>query len=253
VPYGRYVAAIGIVAFIGVLIWLLIAKPHSVGGIEPGSRVPPFAVPLATGDLEGAADTAVHANEGLRGKVPACRERGESVLNLCELYERRPVVLALFIDGGSCPAVLSQMQQAAARFPQVSFAAVAVKGEHASLRRLVHRKKLTIPVGFDEEGALAGLYKMVSCPQLSFIYPGGVMQSKPLLQAPPAAQLATRVSALLAASKARGWKPPTPGVKGTPGVNGTPDAEQTPGAQATSGAKQTPGAQATSDAKAAIR
>jgi hypothetical protein len=209
VPYGRYVAAIGILAFVGVLAWLLIAKPHSLGGIEPGSTAPPFAVPLATGGLDGAADVAVHAHEGLRGNVPACRERGPGILNLCELYERGPVALALFIDGGSCPAVLSQMQRAAVRFPDVSFAAVAVKGERASLRRLVHRRRLTIPVGFDEEGALAGLYKMVSCPQLSFIYPGGVMQSKPLLEAPSTSKLAGRVSALLTASTARGWKPPS--------------------------------------------
>jgi AhpC/TSA family len=206
--YGRYVGALGIIAFIGVLGWLLIAKPHSVGGIEPGKTVPPFAVPLATGSLEGAADTAIHRDEGLRGKVQACRERGKDVLNICELYERGPVVLALFIDGESCPAVLSEMQTAAARFPDVSFAAVAVKGDHASSKRLVRRRALTIPVGFDEEGALAGLYKMVSCPQLSFIYPGGVMQSKPLLEAPSPAMLARRVSGLLAASKARGWKPP---------------------------------------------
>ncbi len=207
VRYGRYVGAVGILAFIGVLAWLLIAKPHSVGGIEPGRPVPPFAVPLATGDLEGAADVAVHAHEGMRGKVPACRERGQGILNLCELYERGPVVLALFIDGESCPAVLPQMQKAAARFPDVSFAAVAVKGAHASVRRLVYRRRLTIPVGFDEEGTLAGLYKMVSCPQLSFIYPGGVMQSKPLLEAPSRSKLAARVSELLVASKARGWQP----------------------------------------------
>lgn len=205
--YRRTVASVGALALLGVIAWLVIGKPHVTGGLRPGQMVPPFAAPLAIGGLEGDPDIAVHANEGERGLVPACRERGGSILNICELYERGPVVLALFIDGGACNGVLSELQAAVFRYPDVSFAAVAVKGAHAELRHLVRRKGLSIPVAFDRHGVLASLYGMLSCPQLSFIYPGGRLQGRALPEQPSQAVLESRVQALLAASEARGWRP----------------------------------------------
>ncbi len=207
VPYARYIAIGGIAILLVVLVVVLVSKPKVLVGIKPGTRVPAFAVPLATGNVKGAADTAVHANEGARGKVPACKERGAGILNICELYEHGPVVLALFIDEGSCANVLPEMQAASRRFPAVSFVAVAMKAQRAEVRHLVDHEKLAIPVGFDEEGALAVLYRVLSCPQLSFIYPGGGMQSKALLETPSPAQLNARVGRLLAASRAHGWRP----------------------------------------------
>jgi hypothetical protein len=207
VPYARYIAIGGIAILIVVLVVVLVSKPKVLAGVKPGARVPVFAVPLATGDVKGAADVAVHANEGLRGKVPACKERGAGILNICELYERGPVVLALFIDSGSCPNVLSELQAASRRFPEVSFAAVALKAQRSEARELVRSKMLSIPVGFDEEGALAGLYGFFGCPQLSFISPGGTMQSKALLEEPSPAVLDERVGSLVVASRARGWRP----------------------------------------------
>jgi hypothetical protein len=67
-------------------------------------------------------------------------------------------------------------------------------------------RRLTLPVGIDEEGTLASLYKVFSCPQVSFAYPGGVVQSKALLRTPSLAGLRARVSALVSASRARGWR-----------------------------------------------
>ncbi len=204
--YGRLVALVAALALVGVLAWIAIDKPHALTGVRPGAKVPPFAVPLALGGLEGDSDIAVKANEGQRGRVPACKERGGGILNVCELYERGPVVLALFIVGGACEGVLPKLQAAAREFPGVGFAAVAVKGAHAEVRRLVRRERLSIPVGFDRDGSLATLYGMASCPQLSFIYPGGVMQSRALLGTPSRATLAGRVRALVAGSRVRGWR-----------------------------------------------
>ena len=79
-----------------------LAKHQGVNELRPGQPVPVFAVPLASGDLSGEADIATHANDGPAGKVPACLERGLAILNICELYERAPVVLALFVDASSC-------------------------------------------------------------------------------------------------------------------------------------------------------
>jgi hypothetical protein len=84
---------------------------------------------------------------------------------------------------------------------------VALKGERAPLRRLIRARRLSIPIGFDRDGALAALYKVVSCSQVTFAYPGGVVQSKPLLEGPAPATLRARVSELVQAARAHGLRP----------------------------------------------
>lgn len=204
--YGRYVGLLGLIALVLITINTALTKPNGATGIAPGGRLAPFAVPLATGRLKGDANVATRVNQGSAGKVPACQVRGPEVLNVCQLYEHNPVVLALFVDSGSCPNVLGDLQRISSSFPAVRFAAVAIKGERSSLRKLVRSKGLTLPVGIDSDGALAALYKVASCPQLSFVYPGGVVQSKALLRRVPLASLRLRVSELLSAARARGWR-----------------------------------------------
>lgn len=204
--WGRYLGLLALFVFVLIAIHTVVNKATLVRGIEPGHRLPPFAVPLALGDLSGDADVATHADEGRAGRVPACSERGAQLLNLCQLYEQGPVVLALFVDAGSCPRVLSDMQALAPSFPGVRFAAVAIKGNRARLRRLVHAWHLTLPVGIDSDGAVATLYQVASCPQVTFAYPGGVVQSAALLTRPSRATLRARLSELVAAARARGWR-----------------------------------------------
>jgi hypothetical protein len=212
--YGRYVGLLGVLIVVLIVINGALSNSRGVGGIEPGHRLAPFAVPLALGAVNGDADIATHADEGEAGKRPACSVRGAGILNVCELYEQGPVVLALFVDAGSCPRVLSEMQALARvgghRFSGVRFAGVALKGERGPLRRLMRARRLSIPIGFDRDGALASLYNVVSCAQVTFAYPGGVVQSRPLLEGPSLATLRARVSELVQAARERGWKPPLP-------------------------------------------
>jgi hypothetical protein len=204
--YGRYAGLFVLLLVLLLLVNSLLHKPAGSTGIPPGQRLAPFAVPLALSALKGDANVATRAGQGAAGNVPACSVRGVQVLNVCELYERGPVVLALFVDTGSCPAVLGDMQALVPEFPGVQFAAVSIKGNRGDLRRLVGSHRLTLPVGLDEDGALATLYKVLTCPQVSFAYPGGVVQSKALLRRPSLATLRARVSALVAGSRARGWR-----------------------------------------------
>jgi hypothetical protein len=204
--YGRYVALLAVVIVVLITINTIVTKPNGAKGIEPGHALAPFAVPLALGSVNGDADIATRASEGSRGKVPACQERGPQILNICQLYERGPVVLALFINGGSCPAVLGDLQALVRAFPGVQFAAVALRGNRSALRALVRTRGLTFPVGIDRDGSLLALYKMATCPQVSFAYPGGIVQSAALLGRPRAATLRARVEELLSASRARGWR-----------------------------------------------
>jgi len=208
--YGRYVGLLAVLILVLFAINLALTKPNGGRGIAPGHVIPPFAAPLASGKLNGDVNVATRANEGAAGKTPACTVRGEGVLNICELYERGPVVLALFVDAGSCPAIVDDLQTLAGEFPQVSFAAVAIKGERGPLRGLIRERGLTrVRVGFDSDGVLAGLYKLANCPQVTFVLPGGEVQSPALLSRPPIATLRARVSELAGAARERGWRGPT--------------------------------------------
>ncbi len=204
--YDRYALLLALLILVLLAVNTVVSKPSGLRGIEPGHRLPPFAVPLAVGGLKGDANIATHANEGAAGRVPACTVRGPQLLNICELYEQGPVVLALFIDGGSCPDILSDLQALVPSFPGVRFAAVAIKDNRDQLRRLVRSRHLSMPVGIDRDGVLAALYKLVSCPQVTFAYPGGVVQSAALERRPTRATLRARLSELVAASTARGWR-----------------------------------------------
>jgi hypothetical protein len=206
--YGVYVVILAAILLIAFTVHVALSSHKGTTSIKPGTRIPPFAAPYALGGPAGEVDVATHADEGLLGKVPACSERGPKILNICQLYERGPVVLALFFDAGSCAGVLEDLQQLVQVFPQVGFAAVGVKEDAASVGRIVRSKHLTLPVGVDADGRLGERYAMVSCPQITFVYPGGVVQSAALLSRPSLATLRARVQELLAGSRARGWRPP---------------------------------------------
>ena len=75
-----------------------------------------------------------------------------------------------------------------------------------------------LPVGVDRDGSLLGMYKVATCPQVTFAYPGGIVQSAALLKRAPIATLRARVRELVAASRARGWR----GGRSVNGPAGTP-------------------------------
>jgi hypothetical protein len=205
---GLPVAIVGLALLAFITVNTILTAPRGADGIAPGERAPPFALPLARGNVKGDADIATRANDGSAGSRPACAVRGAGLMNMCELYERGPVVLALFVDGGSCPGVLDDMQALAGAFPGVTMAAVAIQGERAAVRRLVVSHGLGYPVGLDRDGVLAQIYKVSSCPQVTLVYPGGVVQSRALLKRPARAVLRARIAALVAGAKARGWRAP---------------------------------------------
>lgn len=198
--YGRYAGVLALVLLALITVNTIVTKPNGIAGVPPGQRIAPFAVPLVMSSLVGQADVATRPNQGSAGRIPACSLRGPRILNVCELSEHNPLVLALFVNGGSCTGVLGEMQSLSGQFPGVSFAAVALGGDRTGLRRLVRRMALTFPVGLDSDGALAALYKVATCPQVTFARPGGVVESKALVDEPSLATLRSRVAELVAAS-----------------------------------------------------
>jgi hypothetical protein len=130
-------------------------------GVDPGGELPAFAAPLAVADLEGDADMS-------------CDERGEDILNVCDLSERGPVVLAFFAEPiARCVEQIDVLDRLRTRFPDVQFAAVATLGDRDELRERIRERGWELPVGYDRDGAVANAYAVAVCPQITFAARGG--------------------------------------------------------------------------------
>ena len=133
-------------------------------GVAEGRELPAFAVPLATSDLEGDANVSERA----------CDVRGPDVLNVCELVERGPVALAFFAEPSErCDDEIDLLDRMRSRYPDVQFAAIAIRGERGDLRRRMRERGWGLPVGHDRDGAVANLYAVAVCPTITFADRGG--------------------------------------------------------------------------------
>ena len=209
-PTRRYGWIVGVVGLL-LIAYITLNTLRTQGREAPqeGKQLPPFATPLALSSLNGDANVARRNGSGASGKRPACEVRGDDVFNVCDLAARSPLVLAFFITrgGAECRRELDVMQRVQARFPGVRFAAVAVRGDRADLRKLIRRRGWTFPIGYDRDGAVANLYGVAVCPTIVFAYPRRLTMLTDFGYLGDA-KLAERVWALEAASVRRGWKPP---------------------------------------------
>jgi hypothetical protein len=162
---GRYTWFLGVVAFLLLTLVTLnsiTSRGVQSGGPDSGGKLLPFAVPLAAAAPRKDDDANVDRDH-------VCTVRGRGILNICELSERGPVVLALFpTEGGRCRSVLAQLQRIAPRFPRVEFAAVGIAGDRTDLGG-----QWSFPVGSDKDRAVASIYGLVGCPQVTFAQRGG--------------------------------------------------------------------------------
>jgi hypothetical protein len=137
-------------------------------GLERGDALPPFAVPLAASASE---DEDANINTRREGGVPAaCDVRGSDVLNVCEFAEEGPLVLVFVVtEAGDCADQLDVLDRVAARFPDVGFAAVAVRDDLDDLQRRLRERRWRVPLGYDHDGAAAALYGLGAiCPLFTF-------------------------------------------------------------------------------------
>jgi hypothetical protein len=184
-------------------------------GLAPGAQLPPFAAPLvgAAGcdrpDAACDANVATRAGQGSAGARPACEVRGPQILNLCQLAERGPVVLAFVATrGGDCADELDRLDRVAARHPGVQVAAIGIRGDLATLRALARAHRWSFPVGWDRDGALANLYGVAVCPHITYArWHGRVLGTS--FGAVGQRELSRRVETAVAASTRDGWRPPS--------------------------------------------
>jgi hypothetical protein len=162
---SRYTWFIGVAAFL--LLVLVTVNSITTGGVEPGGpdtggKLIAFAVPLADAPPRSDEDANVDPKK-------ACRVRGPGILNICEQWERGPVVLAMFpTNTERCRSVLDQLERLRPRFPDVRFVAIGSTGDRDRLRG-----RGPLLVGWDKDRAVASLYGLVGCPQVTFAKRGG--------------------------------------------------------------------------------
>ncbi|MGI8597431.1 MAG: TlpA family protein disulfide reductase [Thermoleophilaceae bacterium] len=181
-----YVMAAGLMLMIGVALAVL--APNLVGGpatgtsalrgLPPGSTVPDAAVPLATGTLDGDANVARPGGPPADGR-PACDVRGPGVVNFCDLRRRPLVVSFIVLRGTDCEPALDVFDRVSREVPEVSFVAVVSGESRSDVAALVRRRRLSVPVGVDRDGALVNLFRVGVCPTTTFSGTGGrVLESR---------------------------------------------------------------------------
>jgi hypothetical protein len=196
----RYVWLTGVVGLVLVIVLLVSIVSHGTGrgarGLVVGSAMPPFAVPLVDSTLDADANIATRRDQGQAGHEPACTVHGRGVLNGCDLWRRTPALVVFFTTAGGCIAQLDRVERVRRSLPGLSVAAIAVRGSRSELRRRLSAHRLGFPVGYDRDGALANLYHVQVCPQMTFATPGGRVSATTFGRLSEPA-LATRVRRLL--------------------------------------------------------
>jgi hypothetical protein len=186
----RYSLVVGLI-FAAVI---LIAVINTLGDKDEGilgldqleSRwaLPEFAVPRASGSLEGDANLAQDDCETSQTpcpksaqREPACRISTPGALRICDYFVRPLVISFWFSRGGSnCSEQQGVVDQVYRRYRgRVNFFSLDIRDDRDTVRELIDRNGWEMPVGYDHDGAVAALYRVGGCPTFAYVYPGGTL------------------------------------------------------------------------------
>ncbi len=197
---NRYSVGVGIVFIVLVVIAFvsLTASRESgtlgLGDTMVGEGLLPFAVPVATSRLDGDANVSPEA----------CDVEGDNVIRVCDIFDRPSVISFWFSESGDCVTQQDVVDDVHRKFGgRVNFLSINVLDDRQHLRDLVNGRGWTMPVGYDRDGAVSGLYRVGGCPTFAYAYPGGVLQSSSVGVLDDAG-LTARVEDLITASDKRG-------------------------------------------------
>jgi peroxiredoxin len=166
-PGGRYTWVVGIAALVVVIVVAFNSLPNAGRGYrgpEKGERIPVFAAPLATSDEDGDANIKQDAADDEAGnETPACDVDLSAVVTACDLFEEKPLVLALAVPADDCERQLEAMQALSEERPDLQFAAVISGRPHETAQEVVERTGVTFPVAVDRDLAVFNLYRVAYC------------------------------------------------------------------------------------------
>jgi hypothetical protein len=212
----RYSVIVGLL-FLAVIVVATVNTLEGGGGgqtlgLDPFPArwpLPEFAVPAGAGKLEGDANVAqddceaagIPCPEDAR-RSPACRIATPGAIRVCDFFDRPLVISFWFTKGDGCAEQQDVVQAVYQRYrDRVGFLSLDIRDDRDSLRELIHQHGWTMPVGYDRDGAVGGLYGVGGCPTFAYVYPGGTLQDASIGDL-TAAELGDRVDRLLAATKA---------------------------------------------------
>ena len=212
----RYSIAVGLI----FVVLIAFAAIQTLGGEEGGSTLgldrrearwplPEFAVPAAASQLEGDANVAqddcavaaVPCPEDAR-RTPACAIEDVGSIRICGFFDRPLVISFWFGKGVDCVAQQDVVEELHRRYRgRVNFLSLDIHDDRDEVRDLVREHGWTMPVGYDRDGAVAGLYRVGGCPTFAYAYPGGTLQDASIGELTEA-ELGRRVERLLGATRA---------------------------------------------------
>lgn len=163
--YQWMIGAFGLLLLALFSIYLYTHSRHTAPGVPAGRRLYRFVAPLASSDLDAAANVSPRCNAARPAR------RG---LNVCD---RGPLVLEFFAtDASPCVRAVDALDRVAREFPRIQFAALATGGSQAATRALVREHRWRIPVAYDATGAVGELYDVTICPMIEVAGKGGVVR-----------------------------------------------------------------------------
>jgi hypothetical protein len=213
----RYSIVVGLL-FLAIVVVAAVNTIEGGGGGEtlgldklpPRWPLPEFAVPAGAGQLEGDANVSQDDCETSALPCPedaqrtaACRVDLPEAIRLCDLFDQ-PLVISFWFSkgGGDCVEQQDLVERVSRRYRgRVGFLSLDIRDDRDTLRDLIRRRGWTMTVGYDRDGAVAGLYGVGLCPTFAYVYPGGTLQSAGVGEL-TASQLSERVDRLLAATAA---------------------------------------------------
>jgi hypothetical protein len=168
--------------------------------------LPEFAVPAGAAKLEGDANVAQDDCETSAipcpqdsQRMPACRVDLPEAIRVCDLFDQ-PLVISFWFGDEECIEQQDLVERVFRRYRErVGFLSLDIRDDRDTLRELIRERGWTMPVGYDRDGAVAGLYGVGGCPTFAYVYPGGTLQDASIGKL-TAAQLSDRVDRLLAAT-----------------------------------------------------
>lgn len=211
----RYSAIAGLLLAAVIVVALLNELGDTDSGtlgldqLPPRWPLPEFAVPAASGSLEGDANIAQDDCETSQvpcpsdaHRTPACQVAERDAIRVCDLFDRPSVLSFWFSKGGDdCIDQQDVLDSLYARYrDRVRFLSLNVRDDRDRLRDLVRERGWRMPVGYDRDGAVGRLYGVAGCPTFAYAYPGGTLYGASF-GALSRGQLAAKIDALLRASR----------------------------------------------------
>lgn len=208
----NYMALVGVIFLIviGIALFNMLRTTDSgtvgIGDVGIGEEAAPFAVPIASSELDG--DANVDPDE-------ACSVEGSDVLRVCDYFDR-PLVMSFWFTKGaeSCIDQQDVFDEVAARFERrAGFVSINVRDDRERVRELIDERGWEVPVGYDRDGAVSNMYRIGGCPTFLFYREGGVLERAEIGET-DAEELGSQVRSLIDGKQQETQSPEPPGQVG---------------------------------------